>query len=500
MVGLGERRRNRYPATMATGIEHLLAEGILSEVLGRLRSGKEADVYVVRYGQKVVAAKVYKDRAHRSFKNNAVYKEGRSVRNSRSQRAIDKGSRFGKDSAEDAWKSAEVDGLYKLHAAGVRVPTPVMFLDGVLLMELVAGADGEPAPRLVDTQLTAAEANVGYHDMLKQLVLILSCELIHGDLSPYNVLLGAQGHTIIDFPQIISASHNSQSEMFFLRDARNILGYYASIDPSLAARQSDPAEIWRAYVRRELSPDFMPSGRGGPPARTEARPPQRAHAGPPARTHAGPLGAPPARPQAGPHGGPHQRTHGSPPPRSHGGAPQRTQGGPPARTQGGAPPRTQGGPPARTHGGPARTHDAPARTPGGPPPRTHGEPASHGQIGGPAFPSRIERGSSARNNQPRPAPGPGGHGGRSQAPIRHGGQHGGGSRPPANVRGPRMPEVIVLANRPLQSPVARPAAEDRTSPVPGAPSNPAPSKGPRRRRRRGGGGAGGAGGAGGGQR
>jgi RIO kinase 1 len=358
-----------------------------------------------------------------------------------------------------------------------------MFLDGVLLMELVAGADGEPAPRLVDTQLTVAEANAGYHDMLKQLVLILSCELIHGDLSPYNVLLGAQGHTIIDFPQIISASHNSQSEMFFLRDARNILGYYASIDPSLAARQSDPAEIWRAYVRRELSPDFMPSGRGGPPARTEGRPHQR--------THAGPHGAPPARAQGGPHGAQPQRTQGAQPQRTHGAQPQRTHGAQPQRTHGAQPQRTHGAQPQRAHAG------APPRTQGGPAPRTQGGAASHGQIGGPAFPSRMEHGSSARNNQPRPAAGPGGgHGGRSQAPIRHGGQQGGGARPPANVRGPRMPEVIVLANRPLQSPSARPAAEDRASPVPGAPSTPAPAKGPRRRRRRGGNGGGGNGGGG----
>jgi RIO kinase 1 len=251
---------------MATGIEHLLAEGIISEVLGRLRSGKEADVYVVRYGQKVVAAKVYKNREHRSFKNNAAYKEGRSVRNSRSQRAIEKGSRFGKDSAEDAWKLAEVDALYKLHGAGVRVPAPVMYLDGVLLMELVSGEDGEAAPRLIDTDMTVAEATAGYHDMLRQLVGILCCELIHGDLSPYNVLRAVQGNTIIDFPQIISASHNSNSETFFLRDARNILGYFANIDRSLEARRGDPAEIWRAYVKRELSPDFLPTGRSAPPA------------------------------------------------------------------------------------------------------------------------------------------------------------------------------------------------------------------------------------------
>ena len=238
--------------------EHLVSEGVIAEVLGRLKSGKEADVFVVRYGGNIVAAKVYKDRAQRSFKNNSAYTEGRTVRNTRSQRAMSRKTSFGQAASEAAWKSAEADALYKLHAANVRVPTPVMFLEGVLFMELVLDAEGEAAPRLIDKDLTVAEANLAYHDMLAQLVRILSCDLIHGDLSPYNVLWGAAGPTIIVFPQIISASHNSRSEAFFLRDARNILGHFASIDRSLHARASDPGEIWRAYVRRELLPDFVP--------------------------------------------------------------------------------------------------------------------------------------------------------------------------------------------------------------------------------------------------
>jgi RIO kinase 1 len=150
---------------MGNGLEHLLSEGVISEVLARLQSGKEAEVYVVRFGAKVVAAKVYKDRAHRSFKNNSSYKEGRSVRNSRSQRAIDRGSKFGKAAAEDAWKQAEADALYKLHAADVRVPTPVLFLDGVLLMELVLDSEGGAARRVIDLPLTPSQANAAYHDM-----------------------------------------------------------------------------------------------------------------------------------------------------------------------------------------------------------------------------------------------------------------------------------------------------------------------------------------------
>jgi len=251
-------------ASSGSGLEHLLAEGVISEVLARLQSGKEAEVYVVRFGGNVVAAKVYKDRAQRSFKNNSSYKEGRAVRNSRSQRAMDRGSKFGKAAAEDAWKTAEADALYKLHAAEVRVPTPVLYLDGVLLMELVLDAHGNAARRLIDTQLTVAEANSAYHDMLGQLVRILSCDMIHGDLSPYNVLWAATGPTIIDFPQIVSASHNSSSEQFFLRDADNILGHLARIDQSLLSRRGDPREIWNAYRRRELTPEFRPTGQARP--------------------------------------------------------------------------------------------------------------------------------------------------------------------------------------------------------------------------------------------
>jgi len=259
--------------TLANSLESLLEEGIIHEIHGRLKSGKEAEVFAVSYGESVVAAKVYKDRAQRNFKNNAAYLEGRSVRNSRSQRAMDRGTRFGQEAAEDAWKVAEANALYKLHAAGVRVPTPVVFLDGVLLMELVRGSGGEAAPRLIDSELGREEARAAYHDMLSQLVKMLCCDLIHGDLSPYNVLWAESGATIIDFPQTISAAQNSRAQFFFERDARNILGHFAAIEPSLRPRVfGDAREIWNAYVRRELTPDFVPSGE---PQRFERPPPQR---------------------------------------------------------------------------------------------------------------------------------------------------------------------------------------------------------------------------------
>lgn len=284
---------------MASSLESLLEEGVINEIYGRLKSGKEAEVFAVSYGENVVAAKVYKDRAQRNFKNNADYLEGRSVRSSRSQRAMDRGTRFGQEAAEEAWKVAEANALYKLHAAGVRVPTPVMFLDGVLLMELVRGPDGEPAPRLIDSELTREDARAAYLDMLSQLVKMLCCDLIHGDLSPYNVLWAATGPTIIDFPQTIGAAQNGRAESFFQRDARNILGHFAAIEPSLRGRLSgDAREIWRAYVRRELTPDFMPSGRPQQFEERAPRPEQRD-----------------AREQRRPHDGQQRRPQNGQPPR-----------------------------------------------------------------------------------------------------------------------------------------------------------------------------------------
>ncbi|MCE9578838.1 MAG: hypothetical protein K8W52_37280, partial [Deltaproteobacteria bacterium] len=251
-------------------LEVLVADGVIDEVLGRLKSGKEADISLVRRGDRVVAAKVYKDRATRSFKNNADYKEGRKVRNSRTQRAIEGGGRFGRDAAEEAWKSAEANALSRLFGTGVRVPAPVMFYEGVLLMDLVCDAEGRPAPRLIDLTLDPAAALGLYADLVAQLISMLCCDLIHGDLSPYNILAAADGPTIIDFPQVISAAHNSRAEYFFLRDFDNVVRFVSGFDPGLAVHRADGRAIWRAYTSRHLTPDFVP-----PPA-----PPPRPTRGP----------------------------------------------------------------------------------------------------------------------------------------------------------------------------------------------------------------------------
>jgi RIO kinase 1 len=300
----------------------LLADGVIDEILTRLKSGKEAELWLVRHGQEIVAAKVYKERLTRSFKNDAAYREGRQVRNSRTQRAMDKGSRFGQHAAEEAWKAKEADALHTLHAAGVRVPRPVIFYEGVLLMELVLDPFGHPAPRLVDAHVTREHAAALYEDLRSQAVKMLCCDLIHGDFSAYNILAGRDGPVVIDFPQVVGAAHNSQSERFFQRDLDNLLRFFQPLDPSLRARAGDAREIWRAYLRRELTPDFVPTGRHVEPVRQGRSEPGRAPQGRPhgERPHADrPHGERPhadrphgERPRTGRQPGDHGR--GGPPP------------------------------------------------------------------------------------------------------------------------------------------------------------------------------------------
>ena len=250
---------------MVDSLARLLADGMVDEVLSRLKSGKEADLWLVRHAGEVVAAKVYKARQARSFRNRVAYQEGRQVRDTRTRRAMDRGSRFGRAAEEDAWMTKEADVLHALHAAGVRVPRPVMFYEGVLLMELVVDAAGHPAPRLVDARVPMDRAAALYADLRGQAIRMLRCDLAHGDLSPYNVLLGRQGPVVIDFPQVVGAAHNNQAEGYFRRDLENLRRFFAALDPGLHRAAGDAGEIWHAYVRRELTGDFVPAGRSAEP-------------------------------------------------------------------------------------------------------------------------------------------------------------------------------------------------------------------------------------------
>jgi RIO kinase 1 len=242
-------------------LQQLLDDGIIEEIHTQLKSGKEADVWLVSHRGEPVAAKLYKERAFRSFKNDAGYREGREVRSSRTQRAMDRGSRFGREASEEAWKSAEAEALQALYAAGVRVPKPVLFYEGVLLMEAIGDAEGRVAPRLVDAGLDAAAAGALYPVLRGEVIKMLASDLIHGDLSEFNVLLASDGPVIIDFPQVVTAAKNSMAERYFKRDLENLRRFLQGFDPTLARHELDGEEIWRAYVRRDLSAGFVPTGR-----------------------------------------------------------------------------------------------------------------------------------------------------------------------------------------------------------------------------------------------
>jgi RIO kinase 1 len=246
----------KTPARLAALVE----EGLVDEVLGQLMSGKEATVYVVRCGDDIRCAKVYKEASQRSFRNNASYQEGRKVRNSRQARAMEKGSRFGRKMQEEVWQSAEVDALYRLAAAGVRVPQPHLCYEGVLLMDLIVDADGHPAPRLNDVELSE-ELALEFHALLiEQVVRMLCAGIIHGDLSEYNILVGEDGPVIIDVPQAIDAAGNSNAAEMLARDVINLRSYFSSFAPSLAGSQFGK-EIWAHYESSLLTPDLALTGR-----------------------------------------------------------------------------------------------------------------------------------------------------------------------------------------------------------------------------------------------
>jgi RIO kinase 1 len=237
----------------------LIDEGLIDEVSRQLMSGKEAIVYVVRCGDDVRCAKVYKEANQRSFHQAVAYQEGRRVKNSRQARAMEKGSKYGRKMAEEVWQNAEVDALYRLAAAGVRVPTPYVCFEGVLLMELVVDAEGNAAPRLNDVPLTEALA-LEYHEaLLRQVVLMLCAGVIHGDLSEYNILVDAHGPVIIDLPQAIDAAGSSVAGSMLERDVSNLANFFGTVAPQLIGSQYG-LEIWNLYEAGLLTPDVPLTG------------------------------------------------------------------------------------------------------------------------------------------------------------------------------------------------------------------------------------------------
>jgi len=240
-------------------LEPLLEDGLIDDVVRQLMSGKEATVYVVRCGDDVRCAKVYKEANKRSFRQSVDYTEGRKVKNSRQGRAMAKGSKFGRESQEAAWQSAEVDALYRLANAGVRVPEPYNFYEGVLLMELVVDGNGNAAPRLNDITFSAEEARIHHHTLVKEVVRMLCAGIVHGDLSEFNILMSADGPVIIDLPQAVDAAGNNNARDMLERDVRNLSDYFGRFAPELLATEYGK-EIWALYAHGDLTLETQLTG------------------------------------------------------------------------------------------------------------------------------------------------------------------------------------------------------------------------------------------------
>ncbi|MDO9360262.1 MAG: PA4780 family RIO1-like protein kinase [Polaromonas sp.] len=246
-------------------LQSLIEEGLIDTVVRQLMSGKEAMVFVVRCGDETRCAKVYKDATERSFRQAVDYTENRKVKNSRQARAMAKGTRFGRQATEAAWQSAEVDALYRLAAAGVRVPQPFNFCDGVLLMELVTDAEGDAAPRLNDVVFSEADALKHHASLLVEVLRMLCAGVVHGDLSEFNILLAADGPVIIDLPQAVDAAGNNHAGRMLERDVANLRNFFGQFAPSLLHTDYG-AEIWDLYQRGVLQPDTVLTGQFERPA------------------------------------------------------------------------------------------------------------------------------------------------------------------------------------------------------------------------------------------
>jgi RIO kinase 1 len=423
----------RIPSSLTSLVE----EGLIEEVVRPLMSGKEAEVFLVRAGGELRVAKVYKEAQNRTFKNRAEYTEGRKVRNTRDQRAMDKRSRHGRAQDEAAWRSTEVDMIYRLRDAGVRVPTPYHFIDGVLVMEMISDAEGSPAPRLAESSLDPIQARHVFDRLLGEVVRMLCAGVVHGDLSDFNVLMGADGPVIIDFPQSVDAAKNHNARKLLLRDVANLDRFLSRFVPVQGPR-AFAEEMWDLYAASLLTPETRLTGRhrpserrantaavldligdanfderkrrerqglamrgvptspapghdGGPSATRPAqhdgpRPPQHAgprppqHAGPRPPQHDGPRPPQHAGPRPPQHDGPRPPQHDGPRPPQHAGPrPPQHNGERPPQHNGQRPPQHNGERPPQ-YGGerpPQHNGERPLQHHGQRPPQHNGARAPH---------------------------------------------------------------------------------------------------------------------------
>lgn len=241
-------------------IQPLVDDGLVDSVLQQLMSGKEATVYVVQCGEFIRCAKVYKEASKRSFKQAVLYSEGRKVRNGRRARAMEKNSKFGREQQESVWQNAEVDALYKLADAGVRVPQPYGCFEGVLLMDLITDEEGGAAPRLNDISMSEEQALEDHLEIMNYIVCMLNIGIIHGDLSEFNVLVDERGPVIIDLPQAVDAAANNNAKRMLLRDVNNMTRYYSQFAPQLEQTKYGQ-EIWALYEAGALSSNTVLTGK-----------------------------------------------------------------------------------------------------------------------------------------------------------------------------------------------------------------------------------------------
>ncbi len=241
-------------------LQTLLDQGVIESVVRPLLAGKEAEVYLVEASGELRVAKVYKDAKNRSFKHRADYEEGRKIRNTRTQRAMAKRSRFGRQQLEESWRNAEVDVIYRLHEAGVRVPTPYDYVDSVLIMELVRDEDGGPAPRLVDIDLDPDDAEGMFAFLIREVVRMLCTGVVHGDLSDFNILIGPDGPVIIDFPQAVDPAANRSARKLLIRDVNNLTSFFARHSPELKKTRY-AQEMWALYESGSLEVDTKLTGK-----------------------------------------------------------------------------------------------------------------------------------------------------------------------------------------------------------------------------------------------
>jgi len=388
----------RIPDSLAPLVDY----GIVTDVVRPLMSGKEAQVFIVVSDGKYCVAKVYKEAQNRTFKHRAEYTEGRKVRNSRDQRAIGKRSKHGRAQDEAAWRSTEVDMIHRLHAAGVRVPTPHHFVDGVLIMELILDADGQPAPRLADLVFDPAGAQAMYDRLIREVLRMLCAGVVHGDFSDFNVLVGADGPVIIDFPQSVDTAHNTNARKLLLRDVDNMHRFLSTFAPN-TRRFPYAEEMWELFQQNAITPDTRLTGRYRPSERRanthavleliqDANYDERKR-----RESLGLRGGPPAAPRSAPLQGQGNAPAWRGPPRINGPARSDQARHEPARN---GPPRNQ---PPRN--GPSRNGP-----PAGRPPPPHGPPhngAQHSNASRGAPPQSGVRGSRSsahdgRRDEARP--------------------------------------------------------------------------------------------------